>query len=90
MNTKLGTHFWHKNTENSLQKSEAIIQKLIDEAGQLNFSSSEEYDKYINTKIRSQMKYLTYKKMQRRRGLEAIASIHCMVVGSASSKTVSK
>ena len=56
----------------------------------MNFSSSEQYDKYINTKIRSQMKYLNYKKYERRRGLEAASSIHCMVMGSTRSPKISK
>ena len=56
----------------------------------MNFSSSEQYDKYINTKIRSQMKYLNYKKFERRRGLEAASSIHCMVMGSTRGKKISQ
>ena len=79
-----------QNDENSIKRNEEIVQKLIEEAGQLNFSSSEQYDKYINTKIRSQMKYLNYKKFQRKRGLEQASSIHCMVMGSTVSSKISK
>ena len=36
------------------------------------------------------MKYLNYKKYERRRGLEAASSIHCMVMGSTRSPKISK
>jgi len=36
------------------------------------------------------MKYLNYKKFERRRGLEAASSIHCMVMGSTRGKKISQ
>ena len=36
------------------------------------------------------MKYLNYKKYERKRGLEAASSIHCMVMGSTRSPKISK